>query len=200
MNIVYANNQGSLEIGYAGEEDRTEVRFYYGDLEEEFPGGTVLLQVRRPGEDTKYDISPTDTVGEEHTVSWLVSAYDCAVRGVGHCQLIYSAAGVIAKKKVWRTNIRKSVEGLDVSVPPDWEDATNALLSASSELKGKLTETREYVDETLFDVNEALERANAARDEAVAAAESAASAVMVALTNSEIDEILDNNESGTDPH
>lgn len=99
MNIIYANDRGALDIGYAGEKNRTEVRFYYGDLAEEFPGGTVLLQVRRPGESTKYDVVLGTVADEANTASWIVSDYDLGIRGVGECQLVYSTSNNIAKKK-----------------------------------------------------------------------------------------------------
>jgi hypothetical protein len=135
MNIIYANDRGSIEIGYAGEKNRTEVRFYYGDLEEEFPGGTVLLQVRRPGESTKYDILPDDVAGEAYTASWVVSDYDCAIRGIGECQLIYTTSSNVAKKKIWRTHVDRSIEGSDASIPPDWEDIYNKLATETAAVK-----------------------------------------------------------------
>lgn len=105
MNIIRANDRAVLELGCEGERNRTEVRFYYGDLEEEFPGGTVLLQVKRPGECTKYDILLSNAEDEEYTAVWTVSEYDCGIRGIGECQLVYTAGETVAKRKIWRTHV-----------------------------------------------------------------------------------------------
>ena len=57
MRIIEANKTGVLNIGFAGEKDRTQVWFDISDVEAEFPGGFVILQAKRAGENTRYDIS-----------------------------------------------------------------------------------------------------------------------------------------------
>lgn len=177
MNIIYANDRGVLEIGYAGEMDRTEVRFFYGDLEEEFPGGTVLLQVKRPNEDTKYDLLLPATDGEEHTASWIVSEYDCGIRGIGECQLVYTTGDVIAKRKIWRTNVNRSIEGSDASIPPDWEDIETSLLTAA----GKIFSTIDTVRELVEDAHSAAQASAQAASKSAESAQEAQQATQEAL-------------------
>ena len=43
MRIIDAGKTGTICLGYAGEKDRTQVRFPFGDLKAEFPGGVVQL-------------------------------------------------------------------------------------------------------------------------------------------------------------
>jgi len=169
MNIIYANDRGSIEIGYAGEKNRTEVRFYYGDLEEEFPGGTVLLQVRRPGESTKYDVLPDDVAGEAYTASWVVSDYDCAIRGIGECQLIYTTSSNVAKKKIWRTHVDRSIEGSDASIPPDWEDIYNKLATETAAIRNAV----QNVGDLSSNAEESAQNAQASAEAAAEYAENA---------------------------
>ena len=128
MRVIDASQTAILNIGYAGEKDRTQVKFPIADIQEEFPGGNVVIHVRRPGEGTKHDILP-DVIGTE--VYWTVGDYDLALRGQGECQLIYSTADHIAKRKVWKTLIDRSIEGSNESIPPTWEDIEADLLAAA---------------------------------------------------------------------
>ena len=142
MKIVEANEHDVLELGYAGERNRTSVRFYYGDLAEEFPGGAVLVQVKRPGELTKYDLT---VASDGEYAIWTVNEYDCAVKGFGECQLIYATRTGIAKRKVWKTHIDRSIEGSNASIPPDWEDIEASLLNAAGAMSEELSEARTYI-------------------------------------------------------
>ena len=165
MRTIDAARFGVLEIGYAGEKNRTEVLFDYSDLAEEFPGGTILLQVRRPGETTKYD-SASVTVDGTRAV-WTVSDYDCGIKGFGECQLIYSTAENIAKRKTWKTHIERSIEGGNASIPPDWEDIETSLLNAAGAVSEELAEARTYIDGAV----EAAETAQQGAERAQEAAE-----------------------------
>ena len=101
MRIIDASKTSILDLGFTGEKDRTRVKFYYGDVAEEFPGGMIVLQVQRPGENTKHTVQlATDNF---YNAWWTVGEYECAIKGIGECQLVYSTADNIAKKKTWRT-------------------------------------------------------------------------------------------------
>lgn len=132
MHTVDASKCGTLNLGYEGEKDRTIVRFFFGDIRKEFPGGIVILQVRRPWDETKHDIAP---VIEGDWALWLVSDYELAVRGEGECQLIYSDGHAIAKRKKWKTLVDESIEGADASIPEDWEDIEGRMVTAAGALQ-----------------------------------------------------------------
>lgn len=169
MKIVDANKCGVLELGYAGEKNRTQVRFYYGDLAEEFPGGFVLIQASRPGDKTKYDITP-DTSEEGYAV-WTVDEFDCSVKGFGECQLIYATSESIAKKKVWKTHIDRSIDKTDTYIPPSWEDIEARLLAAAGQVQTALSETRTFVEGATEDAAQAAQDAQQAAEDATQAAE-----------------------------
>lgn len=185
MNVINASETNILHIGYAGEKNRTQVRFYYGDLLEEFPGGSVFLQVKRPEEDAYYIVDLT-TDGEGYAI-WTVANYDCATRGFGECQLIYSTSDTIAKRKVWRTNIDQSIEGLNIDIPSDWEDIETRLLNAAGAVRGAidnaeqtmgeyLTANRQYTQRSETAASNAERDAGTATQQARTATDAAASA------------------------
>lgn len=185
MNVINASETNILHIGYAGEKNRTQVRFYYGDLLEEFPGGSVFLQVKRPEEDAYYIVDLT-TDGEGYAI-WTVANYDCATRGFGECQLIYSTSDTIAKRKVWRTNIDQSIEGLNIDIPSDWEDIETRLLNAAGAVRGAidnaeqtmgeyLTANRQYTQRSETAASNAERDAGTAAQQARTATDAAASA------------------------
>ena len=129
MRVIEAAKVAVLNLGYAGEKERTEVHFSFADLAQEFPGGTLLLQVSRPGESTKHDVQLTT---DGTTAIWLVGEYDLAIKGEGECQLVYSKGTAIAKKKVWKTYVDRSMEGSNASIPPTWQNIENDLLAAAT--------------------------------------------------------------------
>ena len=144
MRIIEANELAVLNLGYAGEKDRTQVRFYFGDLDAEFPNGAVLLQVKRPCERDYYNVLLE--INDGYAV-WTVSEYDCAVRGMGECQLIYSTDSHICKRKIWRTTIDRSIEGSNISVPPDWESIEASLLLAAGVIQNAIENAGDIIDE-----------------------------------------------------
>ena len=135
MRIIEANKTGVLNIGFAGEKDRTQVWFDISDVEAEFPGGFVILHAKRAGENTRYDIS----VETENGIAiWTVGNYDAAIRGDGECQLVYSAGGKIAKQKIWKTHVDRSIEGANASIPPTWQDIDAEMLEAAAAVHGEI--------------------------------------------------------------
>ena len=153
MRIIDAAKCRTLNIGYAGEKDRTQVRFFFGDVQQEFPGGTVVLQVRRPGETTKYDVQLT--TDEEGNAIWTVSNYDCAVKGFGECQLVYATSGEIAKRKIWTTCVDRSISGANATIPDTWQDIEAALLTAAAEARMR-TQQLEAAEKALSIVKGAI--------------------------------------------
>ena len=186
MRIVDASKTSVLDIGFAGEKDRTRVKFYYGDLAREFPGGSVVIQVSRPGENTRYDILAE--FGEDGYAWWTVSNYDVALEGFGACQLIYSTGDKICKRKIWKTAVNESLTGANVSVPPDWADYAATLLNAAGAVQESLSEAQEYIDSTMATLTELGETiqesaqtvAGATQSAEAAAAEAQAAAADVA--------------------
>lgn len=128
MQYVDAEKCGSLNLGYEGEQNRKAIRFFVGDMLAEYPGGLLVLQVSRPGENAKHDVELTI---DGDIATWIVGGYDLAKKGEGECQLKYSQGTAICKKKTWKTWIDESMEGQNASIPPTWQDAEDRLLTAA---------------------------------------------------------------------
>lgn len=173
MRIIDAGKTSVLHIGYLGEKDRTQVRFFFGDIKAEFPGGVVVLTIRRPWETEHHDITP---VIDGDWAIWTVGEYDLAVRGEGECQLIYSDGVAVCKRKVWETRIGYSIEGKNVSIPPDWEDIKIELVTAAGTVVHAIEEAQVTISQDLADAVAAKEAAEAAQGKAEQAQQGAEAA------------------------
>ena len=146
MRVIDAGNTGVLCLGYAGENDRTVVRFPFGDIKAEYPGGVVILRIRRPWDTDHHDVMP-EIDQDGVTAIWTVSDYDLETMGEGECQLIYSNGTVIAKRKVWKTKVDRSIDGVNASIPPNWEDIEEALVRAAGEVIAAIEQAVKPTDE-----------------------------------------------------
>ena len=146
MRVIDAGNTGILCLGYAGENDRTVVRFPFGDIKAEYPGGVVILRIRRPWDTDHHDVMP-EIDQDGVTAIWTVSDYDLETMGEGECQLIYSNGTVIAKRKVWKTKVDRSIDGVNASIPPNWEDIEEALVRAAGEVIAAIEQAARPTDE-----------------------------------------------------
>lgn len=132
MKTIYANDVGLIKLGYQSENDRTEVIFDVSDIAAEFPGGLISVAVRRPTDNAGHLVTSITQNGS--TARWLVDDYELEHRGIGELQLIYSVTNVVAKTKIWKIVIDCSLTVAD-SLPPDWQDVANTLLTAASQVK-----------------------------------------------------------------
>lgn len=174
MKTIFANETGSLALGFQGETDRTQVVFDFADIWEEFPNGSIVLTIKRPGSEEVYPAIGLDIDYENHKATWIVKDYDVEFRGIGECQFIYTA-GAIAKSKIWKTLVSRAMETTE-SEPPTWEDWKTELLQLGAEAAvlveraersaESAIEAAEEIAEKVIGVSDDADRAEAARDAA----------------------------------
>ena len=128
MGIIIAKDKSTLFIGRQGEKRRNKVLFEFGDIADEFPGGTLTLLHKPPGAEDAYPVQEIEIDYESRTALWTIMDYDTACDGDGECQLIY-VQGTVGKSKVWKTTTDRSITVTSAS-SPQWSTMVNSLLEA----------------------------------------------------------------------
>ena len=132
MGIINAECGKTVSIGYQGENKRQRVRFDLSDIMTEFPGGTAVLGIRRPGDS---DIVPAlNTALDGMSLIWTTTAWELANSGFLYAQVTYSDGDAVGKTKVYRFDVKNSliVSGVE---PEDWQDLVGQLTSAAAALQ-----------------------------------------------------------------
>ena len=87
-------------IGYQGENRRQRILFDLSPTIEEYPNGTAILTVQRPGE--SMGRIPTETELDGSTLIWTVGSYYLRNAGILRAQVVYSVNNVVVRKDVYR--------------------------------------------------------------------------------------------------
>ena len=95
-----------VALGYVGENEHRKILFETHGTFDEYPGCSPALVVRPP----QGDAYPVVVQREGDYVAWVVSDSDLIYDGYGELQLQFLKNNVIAKSKVARTRIDKSIE------------------------------------------------------------------------------------------
>ena len=141
-----ALDRTTIDLGHAGEKNRTEIRFDCSRIYAEIPGAAAALTVRSPAGETY----PVATTIDGDTLVWLVSASDTAWTGqgdgYGKVQLTFSDGDQVAKTYEGRTVVHESLgtPGPAPSGVQTWlEQANLALSELPIEIQRALQEAKE---------------------------------------------------------
>lgn len=154
MLIVDANHKSELMLGYQGESERTCVQFNLEAIAQEYPGGTVTLLVKRPGDTNPY---PVLLVQDGDIYSWYIGVADTSFDGDGECQLTYQVGTVIVKTHKWPTHILESMTGATVDPPDPWESFVEDVLAAADEVMEAVRTVPETINAALEEAKESGE-------------------------------------------
>lgn len=111
-NSIYDRN---IRIGYEGENVVTAVTFNLQMWIEEFGTGAAVLLVQRNGDANAY---PVPLTIEDGTATWTITSTDCAKRGRGAIQIVYTAGEQVKKSPVFTIVCVASLEGSDTAPDP----------------------------------------------------------------------------------
>lgn len=136
MRIINASETGTLVLGFQGEDQRLEIRFPLVDekegrnITEEFPGGNFSISIMLPGDPAEHIVGSEDFRIEGDWLIWTVKEAYTVGFGEGKLQLNYAFGGM-AKSRIWKTNVRKSINSGSGTVP-SWSDWKTELLNAAA--------------------------------------------------------------------
>ena len=167
LQINAAADERVLILGRRGENEVLTVRFDVSAWLEEIGNGSVSLYAQRAGDATAYPVVLTRAAG---IASWLVTATDTNVRGLGRAELVLTVGGAVKKSAVWQTFVGEDI-GQPISDPPEPYESWLEQLSALG-------------DETLINAQRA-EGAQAAAEDAQTGAENAQAAAEAAQSAAE---------------
>ena len=101
-----------LRIGYEGENIVTAVTFNLQMWIDEFGTGTAVLLVQRKGDVNAY---PVPLTIEDGSVTWEITSTDCAKKGRGAIQIVYTAGEKVKKSPIFTIVCSASIEGTDTA-------------------------------------------------------------------------------------
>ena len=138
--IINANSvyDRPLRIGYEGENIVTAVTFNLQMWIDEFGTGTAVLLVQRKGDVNAY---PVPLTIEDGSVTWEITSTDCAKKGRGAIQIVYTAGEKVKKSPIFTIVCSASIEGTDTAPDPyDSWLATLTELTATTEVNAQRAE------------------------------------------------------------
>ena len=162
-----------LQIGFEGENERTQVRIDASEVFTEYPHATPSLTVK-PHSGEAYPV----LVNRDGTdVVWDITSSDLTERGESEIQLTFIKDSVICKSYIGKTLVLRSltVEGEMPTPVESWVDAANAKLA---EVDAQIVELEGMVDTA----TDAATRAEQSEDNATTAAANAATSAATAST------------------
>ena len=146
VNVDVTKRTNTLEIGVQGEKNAHTFLFDVSSWIEEFgSGGTVTLDLRRPGEKESYTVGLTLADG---IASWIVSDIDNAIAGDGRAQLNYVKGTGDAAKKVKSTQyvtiINRALDEQHGDVPDPYASYLDAARAIYSETAAAALEAAQH--------------------------------------------------------
>ena len=116
-----------LAIGFEGEQNHTEVTFYWTSLYNKYPDA-VATMVIKPPTGNPY---PKTVTQEDNKIVWDVTASDTYIPGSGSYQLTFTDGEEIIKTYIGSYSVMDSLTGSGEAPDPvqDWVTEANAVLA-----------------------------------------------------------------------
>lgn len=150
MRVIVASQKKPIYIGQRGENEATKVIFpksYFSEFDD--TNGAYNLVAQRKTDTLPYIVS---TTSDEENVYWIVSDTDCAIEGVGSCELQLLVNTQVVKSIIYITVTGKS---LDASgpVPDPYQDLVQTVAGYAQEAKGSAQEAESYAQAAKSEVD-----------------------------------------------
>ena len=116
----------NIEIGFEGENNRTQVRIDCGEVFAEYPNAEAVMKVQAP----KGGIYPVTVTRDGNMILWTVRDCDVANKGNGEFQLTFTDGETVVKTCPGKIHVERSLKGSGTapSGVQDWlERAEEAL-------------------------------------------------------------------------
>ena len=120
-----------VRIGKCGEKLVTEVSFDFSKWKEKYGEGNLVLLLQRPFERLIY---PVELQIEDTIATWVVTATDTEIKGIGKATLQYNVDDKIKKSKLFKFIVEESLVA-DSVAPAPYQDYVNQAIDAVEEAK-----------------------------------------------------------------
>lgn len=118
----------TLELGYVGENDHTQIRIDCTEVLWDYPNATASMVVQPP----RGDLYPATLTTDDNYVVWTITDSDVAYAGHGQIQLTFTNNGEIVKSAICSTNINTSISATGTAPTPleNWLERAEETLAA----------------------------------------------------------------------
>ena len=118
-------------LGFEGEQNHTEITFYWTVLFSQYPDAVASMKIKSPSG----VVYPKSIEQDDNKVIWTVDASDMAYPGSGEYQLTFTDGDEIIKTYIGSFNVMTSITGDGTPPDPvqDWIDTANEKLGEVDE-------------------------------------------------------------------
>ena len=117
-------------IGRLGENESRGLRFFIGDILEEYPSAEITLFHQRQTDSAAYPVAAANCTMEGEHVTWAIQSADVAVAGIGECELVARDNGAIVKTEIYKTETDNALNESE-TVPDPWKGWSDDVLDAA---------------------------------------------------------------------
>lgn len=150
---VIAKSRGITEIGRCKENEYRVVVFpESAEILQMYPNASVTVLHQRSGDPDAYPVPGEYVNINDGMVEWTVRSSDLAIVGRGHCAVVFTSDGVVARTINYETQVRESL-GTSDEPPEPWESWVDSVTNAAN----RATEAAQTAEETVEGIEAAGE-------------------------------------------
>lgn len=153
--IVIANPGALIEIGYQGEDNRTNVVFSAAEFVNELGAGVATLLFKRPCDDEPYPVM-LNSSGDGYIYLWSVTETDTQAEGYGEAQLVFTPEVGRAKSCIYKVLVHRSLTTSEV-VPEPYRAWVDQVIDAAGEVERAVEGVPEAIRAALTEAKESGE-------------------------------------------
>lgn len=143
MTKIIVGKTGTIDIGFFGENEHRVICFQESaSLLKEYPNAAVTVLHQRNGDDCAYPVDGKYIKTDNGIVEWMIQSGDVAKAGRGHCELVFTENGTVAKTVIYTTLSRSSLNGTGEAPDPiqDWMTSIIDQIAQMSQQMESITE------------------------------------------------------------
>ena len=143
---VIAKSRGITEIGRCKENEYRVVGFPgSAEILQMYPNASVTVLHQRSGDPDAYPVPGEYVNINDGMVEWTVRSSDLAIVGRGHCVVVFTSDGVVARTITYETQVRESL-GTSDEPPEPWQSWVDSVTNAAN----RATEAAQTAEEGCF--------------------------------------------------
>ena len=145
--------RGLNHIGRLGENEHKTIRFRESvDILEMYPGASVTVLNKRPGDTAAYPVAHGCVEIQDGVVCWTIQSSDLARVGRGKAELVFTRGSVIAKTLIYETVIDPALDGAG-SPPEPWMGWVDEIIHMYDQIMLRMEEISGTVQTVTYDDN-----------------------------------------------
>ena len=133
--VIMDMTRGLNHIGRLGENEHRTFRFPDScEVLTMYPGVSVSVLVKRPGDTVAYPVAPGYVEIRDGAVYWTVQSGDLILVGRGNVELVFVQGDIVAKNIIYDTYVDRALDGAG-EAPEPWESWQTDMAQVAAEVE-----------------------------------------------------------------